>query len=31
MIITVVLLSLAGTAEAGKKAESEDGVNRVMT
>lgn len=31
LIITVVLLSLAGTAEAGKKAESDDGVHRVMT
>ena len=31
LIITVVLLSLAGTAEAGKKAESDDGIHRVMT
>ena len=31
LIITGVLLSLAGTAEAGKKAESDDGIHRVMT
>ena len=31
LIITVVLLSLAGTAEAGEKAESDDGIHRVMT
>ena len=31
LIITGVLLSLAGTAEAGEKAESDDGIHRVMT
>lgn len=31
LIITGVLLSLAGTAEAGEKAESDDGIHRVVT
>ena len=31
LIITGVLLSLAGTAEAGEKAESDDDIHRVMT